>query len=133
MKKCVVIGSNAFSGQDFVDLLLSKTDWNVIGTSRSVEKPDFFLRYKSNPNRGRFVFQRFDLNGDQDAMLAMLDSEKPDYIVNFAAQSEVGPSWEHPEHWFQTNAVSQARFVNHMRLQTYLERYLHVSSPEAYG
>jgi dTDP-glucose 4,6-dehydratase len=133
MTKCVVIGSNAFSGQDFVDLLLSETDWQVIGTSRSQEKPDFFLRYKSNPNKSRFDFRRFDLNGDSATMLAMLDSEKPDYIVNFAAQSEVGPSWEHPEDWFQTNAVSQAKFVNHMRRQDYLQRYLHVSSPEAYG
>ena len=133
MKKCVVIGSNAFSGQDFVDLLLSETDWQVIGTSRSAEKPDYCLRYKTNTNRARFRFERFDLNASLDAMLAMLDSEEPEYIVNFAAQSEVGPSWEHPEHWFQTNAVAQSRFVNHMRRQDYLQRYLHVSSPEAYG
>lgn len=130
---CVVIGSNAFSGQDLVDLLLTETDWRVIGTSRSEEKPDFMLRYKRNPNLGRFTFRRFDMNLEMDGLLAMLDSERPEYVVNFAAQSEVAPSWDHPEHWFQTNTVALARFVNHVRKRSYLNRYLHVSSPEAYG
>ncbi len=133
MKKCVVIGSNAFSGQDFVDHVLNETDYNVIGTSRSEEKPNVFLKYKENKNLSRFQFNQFDLNSDISKFLDFLDSEKPDYIVNFAAQSEVAPSWEHPEHWFQTNTVSLSLMVNHLRKQTYLERYLHISSPEAYG
>src|SRR5439155_12820273 len=58
---------------------------------------------------------------------------KPDAVVNFAAQSEVAPSWEHPEDWFQTNTVALSHLVNHLRKQKYLKRYLHVSSPEAYG
>ena len=28
---------------------------------------------------------------------------RPEAIVNFAAQSEVAPSWDHPEHWYETN------------------------------
>ncbi len=134
MTKCVVIGSNAFSGQDFVDHLLSQTDWQVIGTSRSAEKPDFFLRYKQNKARNRFAFHRLDLNGDSAELLALLDRERPEYIVNFAAQSEVAPSWEHPEHWYETNTVALAKLVNHLRRKNdYLKRYLHISSPEAYG
>ena len=68
-----------------------------------------------------------------DALLALLDRERPEEIVNFAAQSEVAPSWEHPEHWFETNTVALARLVNHLRRRDYLKRYLHISSPEAYG
>jgi dTDP-glucose 4,6-dehydratase len=45
----------------------------------------------------------------------------------------VAPSWEHPEHWYQTNTVALARLLNHLRRQTYLQRYLHISSPEVYG
>ncbi|WP_029008344.1 GDP-mannose 4,6-dehydratase [Azospirillum halopraeferens] len=133
MAKYVVIGSNAFSGQDFVDLLLDDPSREVIGISRSPEKPSYMLRYRQRPDLSRFRFAQFDMNRDIDAMLAFLDSERPDYIVNFAAQSEVAPSWEHPDHWFQTNTVALARFVNHMRKQNYLKKYLHVSSPEAYG
>ncbi len=133
MKKCVVIGSNSFSGQDYVDYLLDETDYTVIGTSRSEEKESIFVKYKENKHIERFQYKRFDLNDDINSFLDFLDSEKPEYIVNFAAQSEVAPSWIHPEHWFQTNTVSLSLLVNHLRKQTYLEKYLHVSSPEAYG
>jgi dTDP-glucose 4,6-dehydratase len=133
MTKCVVLGSNSFSGQDFIDLLLSQTDWRVIGVSRSPEKADFFLRYKQKPAPGQFTFHCLDMNRNSGELLALLDAERPDYIVNFAAQSEVAPSWEHPEHWFETNTVALAKLVNHLRRRDYLKRYLHVSSPEAYG
>lgn len=133
MAKYVVIGSNAFSGQDFVDLLLDDPKRQVIGLSRSPEKAAFMLRYRGHKNVGNFRFRQLDMNRDMDALLAFLDAEKPEFIVNFAAQSEVAPSWEHPEHWFATNAVALSRFVNHLRRQKYLKRYLHISSPEAYG
>jgi dTDP-glucose 4,6-dehydratase len=73
------------------------------------------------------------MNKGMSQILELLDAERPSYIVNFAAQSEVAPSWDYPEQWFQTNTVALARLVNHLRKQNYLERYLHVSSPEAYG
>lgn len=133
MDKVVVIGSNSFSGQDFVDLLLDDDSLRVIGVSRSPEKDPVFLRYRERDDLSRFAFRQMDMNRDMDALLAMLDTERPRYMVNFAAQSEVGPSWQHPEQWFETNTVALARLVNHLRRQDYLERYLHVSSPEAYG
>ncbi len=129
----VVLGSNAFSGQDFVDLLLDETDCHVIGISRRDELPAFRLKYKQRSDLSRFEYHRFNFNTDMDALLALLDARKPTHIVNFAAQSEVAPSWEHPEHWYQTNCVALARLVNHLRQCDYLERYLHVSSPEVYG
>ena len=133
MPKYCVIGSNAFSGQDLIDLLLENADDPIIGVSRSEEAPPFMLRYRQRPDTTQFQFHQIDLNKDIDGFLALLDREKPTHIINFAAQSEVAPSWEHPDHWFQTNTVALARFVNHMRQQDYLERYLHISSPEAYG
>ena len=73
------------------------------------------------------------MNHDLPSLLDLLDMERPAWIVNFAAQSEVAPSWEHPEHWFQTNCVALSQMINHLRRQDYLERYLHISSPEVYG
>jgi len=133
MTKYVVLGSNAFSGQDFIDLLLDDPDANVIGVSRSPEKSEVFLRFKQRDNLSRYSFKQFDLNNDIDRLLAFLDSERPEVIVNFAAQSEVAPSWDYPEHWFATNCVALSKLVNHLRKQSYLERYLHISSPEVYG
>lgn len=131
--KVVVLGANSFSGQDFVDLLLDDPAYSVIGVSRSAERSPLFLRYRTRSELSRYRYHRLDMNRDNGDLLALLDREQPEAIVNFAAQSEVAPSWDHPEHWFQTNAVSLAKLVNHLRKQKYLKRYLHVSSPEAYG
>lgn len=133
MKKLVVLGANSFSGQDFVDFALDQPDVEVIGVSRSPERSVTFLKYKERDDLSRYRYMQFDMNDDMDALLEMLDRERPAWIVNFAAQSEVAPSWEHPEHWFQTNTVALSRMVNHLRRQDYLERYLHISSPEAFG
>jgi dTDP-glucose 4,6-dehydratase len=133
MEKVTVIGSNSFSGSDFIDLILTDRDYPVIGISRSIEKSELFLPYKRNPNKDRFTFFQLDLNTDSAAIQELLTKEKPAYIVNFAAQSEVAPSWEHPEQWFQTNAVSLAVLINFLRKQRWLKRYVHISSPEVYG
>jgi dTDP-glucose 4,6-dehydratase len=131
--KVVVFGANSFSGQDFVDLLLDDPRYDVLGISRSAERSGLFLRYKQRSDLSRYRYFPLDMNRDMPEILALLDTERPEYIVNFAAQSEVAPSWEHPEHWFETNTVALSKLVNHLRRQNYLKRYLHVSSPEAYG
>jgi dTDP-glucose 4,6-dehydratase len=133
MPTVVVLGGNSFSGQDFVDLLLGDPSKRVLSVSRSPERPAAYLRYKARRDLSRFAYHQLDLNRQMPELLDLLDRERPEYLVNFAAQSEVAPSWEHPEHWFETNCVSLAKLVNHLRRRDYLKRYLHVSSPEAYG
>src|SRR5207248_479959 len=117
----------------FVDLLLDDPGYEVTGVSRSPERSSLFLKYKLRVDLSRYRYHQIDLNAQMPLLLELLDAERPQYIVNFAAQSEVAPSWDHPEHWFQTNTVALAHMVNHLRRQNYLERYLHVSSPEVYG
>jgi dTDP-glucose 4,6-dehydratase len=53
--------------------------------------------------------------------------------VNFAAQSMVGESWRHPEHWMMTNAVSTTLLFERLRRYEGLVRYVHVTTPEVYG
>lgn len=132
-RKILVLGANAFSGQDFVDLLLDDPNNRVVGVSRSPERSALFLRYQTRENLGAYQYRQLDMNRQMPELLDLLDRERPRWIVNFAAQSEVAPSWEHPEHWFQTNTVALSLMINHLRRQDYLERYLHVSSPEVYG
>jgi dTDP-glucose 4,6-dehydratase len=65
----------------------------------------------------------------------LLADQRPRYIVNFAAQSEVAPSWEHPEQWARTNVAAVAELANWLRRNAmdWLEHYVHISSPEVYG
>jgi len=133
MEKIVVIGSNSFSGSDFIDYALSETNYDIHGISRSPEKTSLFLPYKKNPNLNRFTFHQMDLNQNMAELKKLLLDIKPQFIINFAAQSEVGPSWEHPEQWFRTNAVAIAELGNFLKDQDGLQRYVHISSPEVYG
>jgi dTDP-glucose 4,6-dehydratase len=129
----VVLGANSFSGQDFVDLLLEDPSCRVVGVSRSAERSEVFLKYKTRKDLSRYEYHPLDFNRDSEKLCALLDKLQAPEIVNFAAQSEVAPSWEHPEHWYETNTVALAKMVNHLRRRKYLKRYLHVSSPEVYG
>jgi dTDP-glucose 4,6-dehydratase len=132
-RKVVVLGANSFSGQDFVDLLLGDARNRVVGVSRSPERSAAFLRYKERGDLSRYRYVQLDLNREMPKILDLLEGERPEWIVNFAAQSEVAPSWDRPEDWFETNTVALSCLVNHLRKRDYVRRYLHVSSPEVYG
>jgi dTDP-glucose 4,6-dehydratase len=127
----LVIGSNSFSGASFVDFALSKNAV-VTGMSRSNEPADAFLPYKWRAN-DRFHFLQLDLNRDLPEILKWIEKEKPEYIVNFAAQSMVAQSWERPQDWFMTNTVSTIALHNALKKSSFLKRYVHVSTPEVYG
>ncbi|MBI3508841.1 MAG: GDP-mannose 4,6-dehydratase [Chlamydiia bacterium] len=132
MDKVLVIGSNSFSGSDFIDLLLEEGKYQVMGVSRSPEKSALFLPYKKKSSQN-YTFHQIDLNQDLGKLNQLLDAFQPKYIVNFAAQSEVAPSWENPGHWFQTNAVALTCLFNLLKDKKYLAKYVHISSPEVYG
>ena len=132
-KKVVVIGSNSFSGASFVDFVLEK-DLEVIGISRSPEPSSAFLPYRKKVENGkRFKFVQLDLNHDINRIMELIGSFKPNYVVNFASQSMVGESWQFPEHWFQTNVVATINLHNRLRSCDFLDKYVHISTPEVYG
>lgn len=132
LRKVAVIGSNSFSGADFIDLLIEKGKYEITGISRSPEKSKVFLPYKRHKN-AHFRFYQLDLNKDTGKIIKLLNKLRPEAIINFAAQSEVAPSWEHPEQWFETNVVALARLCNYLKDVSYLKKYIQISSPEVYG
>lgn len=131
MHKIMVIGSNSFSGASFVDFAL-KQGADIIGTSRSVEPIDALLPYKW-AEHSKFTFAQLDLNHHLNDIIDLLKSQKPHYIVNFAAQSMVADSWKHPIDWFMTNTISTIKLHDALRQCDFLKRYVHVSTPEVYG
>ena len=131
MEKIIVIGSNSFSGAQFVDYVLEQ-GLEVIAISRSPEPHSVFLPYKKR-DAAPVRFFKCDLNNDLPAIVNVVRDFHPDYIVNFAAQSMVAESWHNPEHWFQTNVVATIKFHDHLRKCDFLKKYVHVSTPEVYG
>lgn len=130
-EKFLVIGSNSFSGATFAAEAL-RAGAEVTGISRSPEAAAVFLPYRWIPHE-RFTFHALDLNRDLDAIMDVVHAVQPDYVVNFAAQSMVAQSWEHPDHWFMTNVVSMVRLHDRLRHYAGMKKYVQISTPEVYG
>ena len=129
----LVIGSNSFMGSHFVSHLLSK-EIKCIGISRSKELDESFLAYKWNSSKKNFFeFYQIDLNKDLEQLVKLIDSNKFTHIVNFAAQSMVVQSWQHPQDWYQTNVVSLSSLVNEIKDFKFIQKYVSITSPEVYG
>ena len=131
METTLILGSNSFSGATFADFVLA-LGGHVVGTSRSAEPNNAFLPYKWHDNKN-FTFHELDLNKHLKELMELIQDIKPAYVVNFAAQSMVGESWQNPSDWFMTNAVSTIKFHDELRKYDSLKRYVHVSTPEVYG
>ena len=131
--RIAVVGSNSFSGAHFASYALG-AGHEVLGISRSREPHNLFLPYKWGKNADEnFEFLQADLNLDLGRALDAMKNFAPDVVVNFAAQSMVGQSWERPQDWYQTNAVALCQLINGLQSVKSLGKYVHVTTPEVYG
>lgn len=131
--KYLIIGSNSCSGSNFSRFLIERGN-RVVGVSRSDEPAAVFLPYKWDPDiSDQFTFQKIDINKNMDDLGILIKDYNPEYVVNFSAQGMVAQSWDNPEHWYQTNIVSQARLFSLLKESSVLNRYVHVTTPEVYG
>lgn len=128
----LIIGSNSFSGAQFIKYLLENGN-NVIGVSRSNEINDVYLPYKWGNKKENFNFYSIDINNQLAELVEILNDFKPEYIVNFAAQGMVAQSWDTPQDWYQTNVVGQVKLHDQLRKLKFIKKYVHVTTPEAYG
>lgn len=138
--KILVIGSNSFSGSHFVAEAL-RAGHELWGVSRSPELDPVFLPYSwpegasGQPlaTSDNFHFQTNNLNSQLPELLELIDRVQPAVVVNFAAQGMVAESWLNPTHWYQTNVVSQVALHDALRQRPFLQKYVHVTTPEVYG
>ncbi len=133
-KKFLIIGSNSFSGSNIINLLLSKNH-QVVGISRSNEIEKEFLNYKKNKNIKKFKFYKIDINKHSQRIKLndIISKFKPNVIINYLAQGMVEQSWINPEDWYQTNIVSQTIFYKNIQKFKFINKIIHVTTPEVYG
>jgi len=78
-----------------------------------------------------FRFEKMDIC-DRDAVFRLFEEEKPDIVVNFAAESHVDRSIEDPGIFLKTNILGTQVLMDASR--TYgVSRYHQVSTDEVYG
>ena len=78
-----------------------------------------------------FRFVRMDIC-DREGIDKLFEEEKPDIVVNFAAESHVDRSIENPEIFLQTNIIGTSTLMDACRKYG-ITRYHQVSTDEVYG
>ena len=82
-------------------------------------------------NDPRFRFCRVDIC-DRDAIYGLFEEEKPDAVINFAAESHVDRSIENPSIFLETNIIGTSVLMDACRKYGGV-RYHQVSTDEVYG
>lgn len=127
-----VLGANSFAGSQFIASAL-QAGFSVVGINRSAESSDVFLPYRDLPGNPNYAFHQLDINQDFDDICHLLDQTQPEFMVDFAGQGMVAESWQDPLQWYQTNFISKVKLHEFLRKQSWLKRYVRISTPEVYG
>jgi len=127
----IVTGGAGFIGANFVyyELRTHPEDrivcYDVLTYAGNIATLD---EAKRSPN---FTFVRGDI-ADRAAVYALFEREKPDVVINFAAESHVDRSIENPEIFLQTNIIGTSILLDACRKYG-ITRYHQVSTDEVYG
>jgi len=128
-----VIITTGVSGQDgslMVDYLLKNTDYKVYGGVRRLSVTNY--TNIEHINNDRFKLINIDLSDSHSIDQAIL-KYKPDYFINFAAQSFVGSSWDFPKQTFEVNATAVLDILEAIRTHQPNCRFYNAGSSEEFG
>jgi dTDP-glucose 4,6-dehydratase len=128
----VLGGGGSFGIHTSKYLLEQPATERVVAVGRNPAKPEpFTLNVGSGDPR--YSYHAYHVTHELDLLLELLDRERPQVIVNYAAQGEGAVSWKHSWRFFETNAMALARLVEALGTRAYLERFIHIGTSELYG
>ena len=130
-KTVLVTGGAGFIGANFVyHMLAAHPDYRIVCIDALTYAGNMstLARAMENPN---FAFVRADIC-DRDAVFRVFESEHPDIVVNFAAESHVDRSIEDPGVFLRTNILGTQTMMDACRKYG-VGRYHQVSTDEVYG
>ena len=127
----IVTGGAGFIGSNFVfHMLQAHPDYRIVCLDK--------LTYAGNLStlepvlqQDNFRFVKADIC-DRQAVDKLFQEEKPDIVVNFAAESHVDRSIENPGIFLETNIMGTAVLMDDCRKYG-IQRYHQVSTDEVYG
>lgn len=129
--KIVVTGGAGFIGGNFIHYMLKEhTDDEIICVDALTYAGNLETLEPVMDNKN-FKFVQADI-ADRDAIYQLFEEEKPDIIVNFAAESHVDRSIENPGIFLQTNVVGTGVLLDACKKYG-IKRYHQVSTDEVYG
>lgn len=129
--KMIVTGGAGFIGSNFIYYMLkTRPDDRIICLDCLTYAGNLstLKRAMENPN---FRFAKASIT-DREAVYRLFEEEKPDVVVNFAAESHVDRSIENPEVFLDTNIKGTSVLMDAC-LKYGIQRYHQVSTDEVYG
>ena len=127
----LVTGGAGFIGSNFVYYMLKKhTEYKIICVDCLTYAGNLSTLEKAfeNPN---FRFYKTNIC-DKEEIEEIFRKEKPDIVVNFAAESHVDRSIEDPNIFLTTNIMGTATLMNAC-IKYGIQRFHQVSTDEVYG
>ncbi len=128
--KIIVTGGAGFIGGNFVYYLLKNSDDKVICYDKLTYAGNLET-LKDAQDSPNFKFIRGDI-ANREEVYKMFEEEKPDFVVNFAAESHVDRSIEDPELFLRTNIIGTSVLLDACK-KFGIKRFHQVSTDEVYG
>ena len=130
-KTIIVTGGAGFIGANFVYLELQEHPEDRIVCLDKLTYAGNLETLAEAMKNPQFRFVKADIC-DREAVDKLFEEEKPDIVVNFAAESHVDRSIENPGIFLQTNIIGTQVLMDACRKHG-IERYHQVSTDEVYG
>ena len=127
----LVTGGAGFIGSNFIFHMLKKYPGYRIVCLDKLTYAGNLSTLSSVLGEPNFRFVRLDIC-DREGVFRLFEEERPDIVVNFAAESHVDRSIEDPGIFLQTNILGTATLMDACR-KFGVRRYHQVSTDEVYG
>ena len=127
----IVTGGAGFIGSNFVFYMLDRHPEDRIICVDSLTYAGNLSTLKSVMDNPQFRFVKLDIR-DREGVDRLFEEEKPQIVVNFAAESHVDRSIENPGIFLETNIMGTAVLMDACRKYG-IERFHQVSTDEVYG
>ena len=129
--KIIVTGGAGFIGSNFIFYERKKHPEDQILCVDSLTYAGNLSTLEPVMNDPQFKFFKLDIR-DRDGIYKLFEDEKPDIVVNFAAESHVDRSIENPTIFLETNIIGTSVLMDACRKYG-IKRYHQVSTDEVYG
>ncbi len=129
--KIIVTGGAGFIGSNFVIHMVKKYPEHEIVNLDLLTYAGNLENLKSVEDAPNYRFVKGDI-ADRKFVFDLFEKEKPDVIVNFAAESHVDRSIKDPESFVRTNVLGTTTLLDACK-EYGIKRFHQVSTDEVYG